>query len=448
MARPRINFRKSVRRLPLSEQVRIDFSVVTSDEPTEEELANRESSRQLAEAIAPRVKLLRQIPRGAATKFRQSVVHSKMSIRQEIPLMEQRFLWFLLTELKSEQYIRRGRIHDADLALTFHYTEIVATRTKEIAETVADAVLNYKLYYLDNIEQGERRATDVYLVIFKKLRFNRVNGFFEIVINQEALPFLLDLSGGFAEMTLEHGMRLPSSYAQRLYAYFCRSQAIKKQRIELLQLKQLLRCEHKKLTNGNFKADIIDRAVAQINNCTDLSISCSPVYDKGVHGTPMSAIEFIIVRQSLSADKFPTASLEGPARAKAIRFDVDDIMGMAPQERRDSVLQVIADSYPSFTSMEALAIVNTNELTVAFIRAELYVLNSSADNKIQDREAYVRKSVFYPKNPHPPYVPNDSAGMSVVRQSDHEFAEFSEVEDQEVARPRGRPKGSKNKPKD
>ena len=162
----------------------------------------------------------------------------------------------------------------------------------------------------------------------------------------------------------------------------------------------------------------------------------------------MSAIEFIIVRQSLSADKFPTASLEGPARAKAIRFDVDDIMGMAPQERRDSVLQVIADSYPSFTSMEALAIVNTNELTVAFIRAELYVLNSSADNKIQDREAYVRKSVFYPKNPHPPYVPNDSAGMSVVRQSDHEFAEFSEVEDQEVARPRGRPKGSKNKPKD
>lgn len=173
-------------------------------------------------------------------------------------------LFMVLASLEKDK--RKYTIHAIDIELItgrkWNYqqlknsTEIIGSRGFEI--------------------QTEKKFIQLWL--FSSVVYNLGEGSFTITINEEALPYFFELKNNFTAIHLKSVLSCTSKYAKRLYGIACQWRSVGTKRFEILELKKILGLVDKQGYEqferiSDFKARVLDIAVKQINENTDISFS-------------------------------------------------------------------------------------------------------------------------------------------------------------------------------
>lgn len=173
-------------------------------------------------------------------------------------------LFMVLASLEKDK--RKYTIHAIDIELItgrkWNYqqlknsTEIIGSRVFEI--------------------QTEKKFIQMWL--FSSVVYNLGEGSFTITINEDALPYFFELKNNFTAIHLKSVLSCSSKYAKRLYGFACQWRSVGTKRFEILELKKMLGLVDKKGIEQferiyDFKKNVLDIAVKQINENTDISFS-------------------------------------------------------------------------------------------------------------------------------------------------------------------------------
>lgn len=173
-------------------------------------------------------------------------------------------LFMVLASLEKDK--RKYTIHAIDIELItgrkWNYqqlknsTEIIGSRVFEI--------------------QTEKKFIQLWL--FSSVVYNLGEGSFTITINEDALPYFFELKNNFTAIHLKSVLSCSSKYAKRLYGFACQWRSVGTKRFEILELKKMLGLVDKKGIEQferiyDFKKNVLDIAVKQINENTDISFS-------------------------------------------------------------------------------------------------------------------------------------------------------------------------------
>jgi len=105
---------------------------------------------------------------------------------------------------------------------------------------------------------------------------NEQNGRLEIRLDEDLLPYLIELHNNFTQYGLKYILSMKSQYSIRLYELLKSYQNLNNIIFEIDKLKQLLMCENYKRF-PDFKRKVIDIAMREINKLTDITIEFTPI---------------------------------------------------------------------------------------------------------------------------------------------------------------------------
>ncbi|RZK44599.1 MAG: RepB family plasmid replication initiator protein [Hymenobacter sp.] len=149
-------------------------------------------------------------------------------------------------------------------------------------------------------ELGQRVLRQLWL--FKRVDYILGTGRVRIEFTEPAIPYLFDLQVNFTSFELQAALLLTSKHAKRIYTICSRYRDLKESpRFKLLEFKKMLGLvdakgdeEYTKISM--FKAKVLDIAVRQINEHTNLRIS----YELEKDGRSYNALKFIIKTQQVA----------------------------------------------------------------------------------------------------------------------------------------------------
>ena len=103
----------------------------------------------------------------------------------------------------------------------------------------------------------------------------RRNGepFVRIQFSDKAKPFLLELEGQYTGYMLKYVTGFKNSFSVRIYELCKQYQRIGRREMKLAFLKEILGLDHKYNRFTNFKSRVLEPAVADINDFSDIRIS-------------------------------------------------------------------------------------------------------------------------------------------------------------------------------
>lgn len=154
--------------------------------------------------------------------------------------------------------------------------------------------------------------------MFERIDYIHGTGTIEFQFTRTIQPYLFDLKDNFTSFQLYSALRLSSKHAKRIYT-FCNQWKDKQETPlqDITEFKQMLGLVTEKGEEyapiSMFKKRVLDEAVKQINNHTDLKIS----YILSKKGRSFKAIQFFIKVQNLSKtlpvreDLIPPTAPEG-----------------------------------------------------------------------------------------------------------------------------------------
>ncbi|TDN38068.1 replication initiation protein [Hymenobacter sp. UV11] len=115
--------------------------------------------------------------------------------------------------------------------------------------------------------------------MFQSVHYLLGQGIIEVKLSEAVLPFLFDLKDNFTSYTLAAALRLSSKYAKRIYQYCSQWKDMgETKRYDLQDFKKMLglldeKGNEKMLRISDFRESVLDVAVKQINEHTELNIS-------------------------------------------------------------------------------------------------------------------------------------------------------------------------------
>jgi plasmid replication initiation protein len=110
-------------------------------------------------------------------------------------------------------------------------------------------------------------------------------------LSDVVIPYVTNLESHFTSYRLRAIAGMGSAYAIRLYELLIQYQAIGHRRLSLAELRRYLDAHEKSYDRiDNFKRKVIDIAVKQINECSDLSVQ----YEQIKQGRAIVALNFLI----------------------------------------------------------------------------------------------------------------------------------------------------------
>lgn len=129
------------------------------------------------------------------------------------------------------------------------------------------------------VESFEQKAqwikiddNNIYFRVFSEAEYNESKGSITVVINSRLKKYLLNLQSNYTKYELWNILSLKSKYSIRLYELFRSYSYQKEKEFDVEQIKSLLCAEHYTLY-ANFKQRVLDKAIAEINEYTDLIVS-------------------------------------------------------------------------------------------------------------------------------------------------------------------------------
>jgi plasmid replication initiation protein len=137
-------------------------------------------------------------------------------------------------------------------------------------------------------------------------------GLVRLRIAPDIIPYITELEARFTSYALKNVVQMTSTYAIRLYELLVQYKTIGSREFYLDELKELLDANEKSYERlDNFRKKVLNVAVGQINDLTDLQIMCT---DKKV-GRSVVGFDFSIVQKNRenTAEKRPIKPQETPA---------------------------------------------------------------------------------------------------------------------------------------
>ena len=173
----------------------------------------------------------------------------------------------------------------------------------------ASATLKKRFVSFFEPDPSTGQPSELEVPLFTALRYVPSEGVIRLRFTKEIIPHFMQLIGGnFTQHEIGYLARLSSVYAIRLYRMLHKELwKAKPIDIELEELRYMLQLGDKYTAIKDFKINVIDIAVREINQTTDLTVS----YENIKHGRSITGLRFL-VRKDQQADTEQKVVTETP----------------------------------------------------------------------------------------------------------------------------------------
>lgn len=127
--------------------------------------------------------------------------------------------------------------------------------------------------------------------ISSKKYYNNLS-YFEITFSDEIMSYLVDLKDNFSKYDLKNVVNFKNKHSVRLYEMLneFKYKNIKKRVIKIEELKECLDLKNEYSRFNSFRQSVIDKAVNEINEHTNISVKYNKIYNSN---KSVEAIEFV-----------------------------------------------------------------------------------------------------------------------------------------------------------
>jgi plasmid replication initiation protein len=203
-------------------------------------------------------------------------MNKEIEIRQHNALTNARYeytelqldlLFFLLSKLRKDQQDRVYELNIKDLSL------ITGKKYNAAYLHKATSDMGSRVFEV----QTETRYRQLWM--FQRVDYLLGQGIIEIKLTEDITPYLFDLKENFTSYELASALRLTSKYAKRIYQYCSQwKDQGETRKYDIQDFKQMLgllddKGKDKAVRMSDFRESVLDIAVKQINEHTELHIS-------------------------------------------------------------------------------------------------------------------------------------------------------------------------------
>jgi len=187
--------------------------------------------------------------------------------RYEYTELQLDLLFFLLSKLRKDQQDRVYELNMKDLSLLTgkkYNAAYLHKATSDMGSRVFEV-------------QTETRYRQLWM--FQRVDYLLGQGIIEIKLTEDITPYLFDLKENFTSYELASALRLTSKYAKRIYQYCSQwKDQGETKKYDIQDFKQMLgllddKGKDKAVRMSDFRESVLDVAVKQINEHTELHIS-------------------------------------------------------------------------------------------------------------------------------------------------------------------------------
>ena len=229
--------------------------------------------------------------------------------RYSLSLQQQKVLCYLISELKETDTHETEKVFD--IRAFYDFMEVNNKDYDKVR--VCLKALSDKSWWV-KAEDG----SDILVRFLNTVRTDKRTSKVRIKFHEDMLPFLQNLKTEYTQYKLWYTMTMRSEYSLRLYELL---KSVANKQIwyfDIAELKKTFECENYTRFN-NLKARVIDPAVTEINEKTDINVT----YELFKDGKSYIGIEFYIsyksIEDRLNVDKLIRIELDGQ-----ISFGGDD----------------------------------------------------------------------------------------------------------------------------
>lgn len=256
----------------------------------------------------------------------------------KLTLVEQQLVLFAICAgREQEQMLTKSSpisVNALDFARQFglNPTKVYA-QLKDATQTL----FNRQIIVHDNHpKSGKPRTTKLRWV--SEIAYTDGDGLVEFKFSDKVIPYITRLGSEYTRYHLGSVSHMSSVYAIRIYELLSQYLTIGARRFELLQLKEMLGVSNEYSDISDFKKRVLDVAVLQINEHSDIKIS----YTQEKTGRAVTAIAFSIRKKTaaVTAPKKPKKPVQlelvgvepGPKKTRTLESDA----------KRDETLKAVA----------------------------------------------------------------------------------------------------------
>lgn len=221
--------------------------------------------------------------------------------RYSLSLQQQKVLCYLISELKETDTHETEKLFD--IKAFYDFMEVNNKDYDKVRQCLK--ALSDKSWWV-KADDG----ADVLVRFLNTVRADKRTSKVRIKFHEDMMPFLQHLKSEYTQYKLWYTMTMRSEYSLRLYELL---KSVANKQIwyfDIQELKKIFMCENYTRFN-NFKARVIEPAVTEINEKTDITVS----YELFKDGKSYIGIEFEIRYKSdlerLEVDKLIRAELDG-----------------------------------------------------------------------------------------------------------------------------------------
>lgn len=187
----------------------------------------------------------------------------------EVPAVEQKLLAYSISRIKPEhKELLKQRLDIKDIIRVCGMKD--SGNNYELIKGAYKSLRDRSWWYaLDD-------KSESLVYFYSDVRAEKGTGYIEVTFGERMMPYLIELKDNFTAYELNNVLKMKSQYGIRLYELL-KSHQWKKKKIEyeIDQLKKILNVDqivsYKKF--GLFKNKVIDTAINEINELTDLAVS-------------------------------------------------------------------------------------------------------------------------------------------------------------------------------
>ncbi len=237
-------------------------------------------------------------------QYYSMVKKSNVAIRKarySLSLQQQKVLCYLISELKETDTHETEKIFD--IKAFYDFMEIGCKDYDKVRQALK--ALSDKSWWI-KAEDG----SDILVRFLNTVRTDKRTSKVRIKFHEDMMPFLQHLKTEYTQYKLWYTMTMRSEYSLRLYELLKSVAGKELWYFEIDELKRIFMCESYTRFN-NFKQRVIDPAIAEINEKTDITVT----YELFKDGRSYIGIEFYISNKStedrLNVDRQIRAELDG-----------------------------------------------------------------------------------------------------------------------------------------
>jgi len=221
--------------------------------------------------------------------------------RYSLSLQQQKVLCYLISELNETDTHETEKIFD--IKAFYDFMEVGNKDYDKVRQCLR--TLRDKSWWIK-----DENGWDVVVSFLNTVRSDKRSGKVRVKFHEDMMPFLQHLKTEYTQYKLWYTMTMRSEYSLRLYELLKSVAAKELWHFEIADLKRIFMCENYKLF-GDFKRRVIDPAVTEINEKTDITVTYALFKD----GRSYVGIEFYINNKSiedrLTVDHQIRAELDG-----------------------------------------------------------------------------------------------------------------------------------------